>query len=78
MEGIKMTNLYFVQNSRKYVGNSVLWWREDGTGYTTNLAEAMIVDDQWVGRNTDILWSCDKVKKYATVQLDMQQLRFIK
>lgn len=70
-----MEDLYFVQDSRKYVGNSVLWWVTDGKGYTTNLAEAMIVDKSWVGRDTDKLWLCSEVQKYATVQLDMQKLR---
>jgi hypothetical protein len=69
--------LYYVQDTRRYCGDSVFWWRVNGQGYTTNLVEAMKVDASWIGRETDHLWSCEYVDKYATRQLDSQKLRLI-
>ena len=37
--------LFYIQDSRSYCGNSVMWWRVDGHGYTSNLAEAWKVYD---------------------------------
>ncbi len=33
-------SLYCIQNKSQYVGNSILFWRENGGGYTCNLDEA--------------------------------------
>lgn len=73
-----MTKLFYIQDSRNYVGNNVLWWRVNGQGYTTNLAEAHKVDENWVGRASDILWPCDQINAGATLQFDMQKLKEIK
>jgi len=35
-----LSDLYCIQNKSTYVGNSVLFWRVDGSGYTCNLDEA--------------------------------------
>jgi hypothetical protein len=32
--------LFYMQDSRQTVGNDMLWWREGGQGYTTDLREA--------------------------------------
>jgi hypothetical protein len=58
---------YFIQDTRSYCGNSVMWWRVDGHGYTSNLAEAWRVPATWKGRDTDKLWPCAEIKKRATL-----------
>jgi hypothetical protein len=73
-----MQELFYVQDSRVYCGNSVLWWRWKGEGYTSNLDEAMKVKASWVGRNTDKLWPCDQIDAKATRQFDVQLLMEIK
>ncbi len=70
---------YFVQDTRQYVGNSVLWWR-DGGGYTTDIDQAKQFDDaeaQDIHRNreSDKLWPVDQVLPAATRHVDMQNLR---
>jgi hypothetical protein len=74
--------LYYVQDTssyaRSYCGDSVLWLRADGYGCTTNLARAMRVEACWIGRETDLLWSCELVDKHATRQLDMLLLDWLK
>lgn len=71
---------YYIQDSRSYVGNNVLWWREDGDGYTTNLDEAMKVTGDWVGRPSDILWPVNEVDSMSRTirQFDAQNFRDIR
>lgn len=73
-----MPTFYYIQDSRKYVGNTALWWHESGAGYTTKLNEAMRVPEGWVGRPTDILWPVDEVDARATRQFDAQNFRDIR
>ena len=38
---------YYLQNrERGYVGNCILWWRVNDTGYTTELGEAEVFTDE--------------------------------
>ena len=32
--------LFYIQDTRSFVGDSALWWRPEGKGYTVNLDEA--------------------------------------
>jgi hypothetical protein len=70
--------LFYIQDTRSYCGNSVMWWCVDGHGYTSNLAEAYKVPATWKGRDTDKLWPCEAIDAGATRQFDMQLLRKIK
>jgi ABC-type branched-subunit amino acid transport system ATPase component len=36
---------YYIQDTRSYVGNSVLWWRENGQGYTTDFDDAGVYSE---------------------------------
>jgi hypothetical protein len=65
---------YYIQDTRTVCGNSVMWWRESGRGYTTDLKEAWKVPATWKGRETDKLWPCSTIDKLATLQLDVQLL----
>lgn len=33
---------YYLQDTRKYNGNFMLWWKEGNNGYTPDVAEARI------------------------------------
>lgn len=68
---------YYLQDSRSYVGNDMLFWARGGNGYTTDLSKAEVYskDDavkQHRGRETDIPWP----KAYIDVRwrpaVDMQ------
>jgi hypothetical protein len=72
-----MSDEYYIQDTRNYVGNSVLWWRVNGQGYTTNLDEAWRVPATWKGRPSDKLWPCAEIDARTTRQFDMQLFREI-
>lgn len=72
---------YYIQDSRYFDGNSAMWWRHGGAGYTTNLDEAMRVTGRtgdWMFRETDILWPVDEIDARATRQFDAQNFRDIR
>ena len=66
--------LFYVQDTRQIVGNSALWWREGGHGYTCNLDEAWRVPGTWTGRDTDVLRACPEVDALAERHVDVQRL----
>lgn len=72
-----MSNQYYIQDARDYVGNDVLWWAEEEKGYTTDLNKALIVDDNWVKshqRSTDIPWPKDYIDRMSRPAVDYQYL----
>ena len=71
------TKYYYVQDSRSYVGNAILWWAIDGKGYVTDPAKAHKYSWEEIqtfigGRSTDIIWEAEHVegaiKKYVDAQ----------
>lgn len=70
--------LFYVQDRRSFVGNSVMWWGDDGNGYTTNIEKAWLLTGaeikkhKW--RETDIIWPQEEVQKGILKHVDMQYL----
>ena len=72
--------LFYVQDSRTYVGNDMLWWRKGNRGYTTNLEEAEIytkeeIQKKFLGnsvRESDIIWPFEQINSIARRTVDMQ------
>ncbi len=62
--------LYYLQDSRNYSGNDLLWWGKNGAGYVTDLRKAQTFTrlealQQNTARETDIPWP----KNYADVHI---------
>ncbi|MEY1661557.1 hypothetical protein [Isoalcanivorax beigongshangi] len=77
-----MTDQFYLQDSRDYVGNCVVWWRRGG-GYTTRLDEAeKFSRDKAMGqhrcRETDIPWPCSEVEPLVRPTVDVQFMRPIR
>jgi hypothetical protein len=70
--------MYYIQDTRTYVGNSVMWWRVGGNGYTTDLKHAWRVPATWRGRETDKLWPCSAIDAGSQLHFDHQKLRDLK
>lgn len=37
-----MIDKFYIQNTRGYVGNSMLWWKHDNCGYVCDIREAKV------------------------------------
>jgi rubrerythrin len=69
---------FYLQDSRGYVGNDVLWWANEG-GYTTDLSKAEIFTQekavkQHQCRKTDIPWPKDYIDHKTRPAVDMQYI----
>jgi len=69
--------LFYVQDTRTIVGNTVMWWCPDGKGYTCDLKSAgkYTAAECRKMRVTDVPWPCKQVDAIATLQVDVQKLR---
>jgi hypothetical protein len=75
-----MDDLYYLQDSRSYVGNDVLWWAKDGNGYTTDLSKAHVYSKadailHHEMRSTDIPWPKAYVDAKTRPAVDMQYIK---
>ncbi len=67
---------FYLQDSRSYVGNDILFWR-DGGGYTTNVNEAEVFTKEAAlrqnrSRETDIPWPKNYIDNKTRPAVDMQ------
>lgn len=71
-----MTDQFYLQDNRSYVGNDVLFWR-DGGGYTTDLSKAEIFTKQDAlrqnqCRETDVPWPKEYMDAKTRPAVDVQ------
>ncbi|MCA8145415.1 hypothetical protein [Burkholderia vietnamiensis] len=74
-----MTELFYLQDSRSFVGNDVLWWA-DPDGYTTDLRKARLFtrDDAQQHHNireTDIPWPKEYIDAKTRPAVDVQYIK---
>ena len=72
-------NEFYLQDSRSYVGNNVLWWAKNNKGYTTDLSKAEIYPKEQAARMnatrpTDIPWPKSYIDDKVRPAVDMQYL----
>lgn len=72
-----MPDLFYLQDSRSYVGNDMLFWAKGGNGYTTDLRKAEIytrekAQAQHDSRPTDIPWPKEYIDAKTRPACDMQ------
>ena len=77
---LDMSEFYYLQDSRGYVGNDVLWWAKNGNGYTTDLSKAHVYTKEEAirknkSRGTDIPWPKDYIDARTRPAVDMQYIR---
>ena len=76
-QAILSEELYYLQDSRGYVGNDMLFWAKDGKGYTTDLSRAHVYTrhdavSQHNLRETDIPWPKNYIDQRTRPAVDMQ------
>lgn len=67
---------FYLQDSRSYVGNDILFWREGG-GYTTDVSKAEVFTKEAAlrqnrSRDTDIPWPKNYIDNKTRPAVDMQ------
>jgi len=71
--------LYYMQDKRQYVGNSMLWWGKDRKGYVCDIRKAHIFTlneaRKSSDRETDILWPKEYIDERISHHVDMQLCR---
>jgi rubrerythrin len=72
--------MFYLQDSRSYVGNDVIWWGKDGKGYTTDLSRARIftkdeAQRMHLDRTSDIPWPKDYIDGKTRPAVDMQYIK---
>lgn len=73
-----MSDLFYLQDARSYVGNDVLWWANPD-GYTTDLRKARLFSKEDVqahhnARETDIPWPKEYIDAKTRPAVDMQYI----
>ena len=71
---------FYLQDSRSYVGNDVLWWAKGFNGYTTDLRNAHVftlteAQKHHDARNSDVPWPCDYIESRTRPAVDMQYIK---
>lgn len=73
-------DLYYLQDSRDYVGNDMLFWAAGGLGYTTDMRKAQVYTKaeavaQHESRITDIPWPKAYIDARTRPAVDMQYVK---
>lgn len=71
---------FYLQDSRSYVGNDMLFWAVDGNGYTTDISKAHVYTkaeavQQHQSRETDIPWPKHYIDARTRPAVDMQYVK---
>ncbi|MBB1599526.1 hypothetical protein [Variovorax sp. UMC13] len=72
-------DLWYLQDTRQFVGNDVLWWAKDGRGYTTDLSKAHAFGAaeaarQEAARGVDRAWPKAYIDAKARPAVDFQHI----
>lgn len=72
--------LYYLQDKRSYVGNSMSWWAKDGKGYVCDIRKAHVYTKaeayrQHDKRETDIPWPKAYIDARISHHIDMQHCK---
>ncbi len=70
---------FYLQDSRSYTGNALMWWAKGGRGYTSNLLMAEVFTKESAQRQnqmrpTDIPWPVEYIQGRAMPVVDHQYL----
>jgi hypothetical protein len=73
-------NEFYLQDSRSYVGNDVLWWAHGGNGYTTDLRKAQVYTNEEAqsmhfARTSDIPWPKPYIDGKTRPAVDFQYIK---
>ncbi len=70
--------LYYVQDQRSYVGNSMLWWKHDDRGYVCDIRDAKVFTQDEIDKMHSIkhgskkAWPVEYIEARVSHHIDMQ------
>lgn len=72
--------MFYIQDTRSFVGNCPVWWGPNGNGYVTRLDEAgRFTEQEAIAQNrtrgTDVPWPCAEIDKLGRITVDVQHMR---
>lgn len=75
-----MSDEFYLQDSRSYVGNDMLFWAKGGNGYTTDISKAEVYTKdkavaQHQSRISDIPWPKAYIDAKTRPAVDMQYVK---
>ncbi|SAL10279.1 hypothetical protein AWB73_00086 [Caballeronia turbans] len=75
-----MSDEFYLQDSRSFVGNDVMWWAKNRNGYTTDLRSAHVftkeeAQAQHNARATDIPWPKEYIDQKWRPAVDFQYIK---
>lgn len=75
---VPLTQEYYVQDTRTYTGNSVMWWCPEGNGYTTRIDQAGKYTSNEINhmRPTDRPWPVEYIDQRWSHHVDIQDLKW--
>lgn len=70
---------YYIQDTRSYVGNCIVFWGSNWSGYVTDINKAGLYSEEEAkkicgSRKTDIAWPENYIRKNLQLTCDMQYL----
>ena len=80
LESLPENEMFYVQDARNYVGNSVLWWGINDSGYVCDIRKAHKYTKEEIikkfshGRESDIIWNAKHVEGNISYHIDSQHL----
>lgn len=70
---------YYIQDTRTFVGNCIVFWGKDRNGYVTDIEKAGLYTEEEAkqicqNRKTDIAWPENYIKSHLQKTCDMQYI----
>lgn len=69
---------YYIQDARKFVGDSFVWWSKDAHGYCLDLEDAGVFPEEeakriCANRDTDVMWPREYVDAHARHHINTER-----
>lgn len=74
---MSLEGLFYLQDKRSIIGNTMVWWKKHCAGYTTDLDQAQTFSqgalERMHLRETDIPWPAGYIDRIAGRMVDVQR-----
>lgn len=84
-----MSEEFYIQDTRSYVGNAMLWWQKDNCGYVCDIERARVFTKDearkicrgrgkhiWTSRDKKRMWPKKYIDERVSHYIDMQDCDF--